>query len=80
MYNDPFVTLPYDEGTVTIRLDHIDMMSIRPSKYNSADCGLQIWAGNTHPTINYKSRARAEEVMRGIQELVRDQQGGAQDV
>jgi hypothetical protein len=78
-----FVTLPYDDGTVTIRLDRIDMLMIRPSKYQSDDCGLQIFLSNgaSWPTINYKSRERAEEVLRDLQlEIESLQQGGAQDV
>jgi hypothetical protein len=69
---NPFITLPYDEGTVTIRLDHIDMMMIKPTKYHGDDCGLQIFVGTSWPTINYPSRERAEEVMRCIIDEIDD--------
>jgi hypothetical protein len=64
--SNPFITLPYSEGTVTIRLDHIDAMFIRPSEYRNKECGLQIYTTSTWPTIRYPTRERAEEVMRCI--------------
>jgi hypothetical protein len=63
--SNPFITLPYDEGTVTIRLDHIDAVFIRPES-RSKKCGLQIYSGNCWPTIRYPNRERAEEVLRCI--------------